>query len=302
MAKTKSASQSADVLRIECAEKTTIEKIAGRLRDPWSDFISSFEQCKPGQSGFSLHGLLVSGDKSGLKIVAQNISQANKEGYYRGGAAVSLGAEPSGDTARSEKSAKDGKSGTLRIWIPVLEEEWQPGILIFDVKAAKKAPPAVRKALRNGRLPGWQVVGTKTSIGLDFDLSQKGSRANLSRAVELGWTKWWIAWDLSRSNIRPDAVQTFDSSKAMGSEFRAMIGKQIVGRLEESGNVTFEEADGPDRPDDAVLYDCRDRCEPPWKMELLKGKSSKALYSFDRKGGPLPENELRDIFLRLAAD
>jgi len=301
MAKKKAASQTADVLRIESAQKATIDKIADRLGDPWSDFVSSFKQCKPGQSGFSLHGLLVSGEKWGLKIVAQNISKADREGYYRGGVTVSFGAKTSVEPA-SEKPAKDGKLGTLRVWLPVLEEEWQPGILIFDVKASKKAPPAVRKALRNGRLPGWQVVGTKTSIGLDFDLSQKGSRANLRRAVELGWTNWWIAWDVSRSSIRPDAVQTFDSSKAIGSEFRAKIGKHIAGRLEESGNVTFEEADGPDRPDDAVLYDCRGRGEPPWKVELLTGKSSKTLYSFDRKGGPLPENALRDMFLRLAAD
>ena len=66
--------------------------------------------------------------------------------------------------------------------------------------------------------------------------------------------------------------------------------------------MSFSEADEPDRPDDAVLYDCRDRCEPPWKVELLRGKSSKTLYSSDRKGGPLAEDALCDLLIKHAAD
>ena len=291
-----------DVIRIEGVEQAAIDKIADRLRDPWSDFISSFKQFKPGQSGFILHGLLVKGDKSGLKIVARNIDKANKQGSYQGGVAISFGDKPSKEKVKA-KPAKDAERGTVRIWTPVLEEDWQSGVLVYDKKTAKKASPEVRMAMRNGRIQGWRVMELKTSIGLDFDLSNKDSRANLRQAIELGWNNWYIVWNASRSSVRADAVETSDNSKVIGSEFRAKIGEQIVVRLEEAGDVAFEEADGSERPEDAVLYDCRGRGEQPWKLELLSGKSSaKILYSFDRKGGPLPEDELRDMILNLATE
>ena len=287
-----------EVMRIEGVEKATIDKIADRLRDPWSDFISSFKQFKPKQSGFILHGLLVKGDKSGLKIIAQNIDKAK----YQGGVEISFGDKPSKKEVRA-KPAKDAKRGTLRIWIPVLEEDWQSGVLIYDKKTAKKASPEVRMALSKGRMQGWRVTELKTSIGLDFDLSKEDSRANLRQAIEFGWTNWYIVWGASSSSVRADAVQTSDSSKVIGSEFRAKIKEQIVVRIEEAGDVTFEEEDGPERPEDALHYDCRGRGEQPWKLELLSGKSSaKILYSFDRKGGPLPEDELRAMILSLAKE
>jgi len=298
-------------LRVESPNKAVIDRIRSLLDDVWGDFIRRYEVMKAGQDGFVHRGILITGERPGLKVIADNINAARRSGSYPADVRVQWG---SGPTAASKKASATSKAqskkspgskapskskappelGVLRIWIPVIEYEWEPGILTLSGTARSKAPKPVAKALRSNKIHGWRVNSAKTSIGLEFDLSQRRSVSNLREALEQGWNAWWIAWHLPMSGIKPDGVQNSDSARGIYSELRTVVGSKEYANLDELKDVSFVDGDGfdaadsLDRPDASVLYDCRERAEAPWKVELVRGSRTKILYEASTKSTAKP--------------
>lgn len=198
--------------------------------------------------------------------------------------------------------------GIVRVWIPVVELDWEPGRLEFSTGSHARLPATLRKRVKRGAVAGWRVRFGKSSIGLEFDLSKPASRARFRRALELGWNEWWVAWDWKHGSVQPDNIQN-SMAKGLGEELRALVDGEWFENLErysplfiesEFGDVDAVEEEPSDPPQTVPLYDCRDRCEDPWRIELVSGKKTRVLYDFQERG-PKDGRELIMMLRCLAA-
>ena len=191
------------------------------------------------------------------------------------------------------RASNEQASGIVRIWIPVVELDWEAGRLEFSTGSHSKLPATLRKRVKRGGVTGWRVRFAKSSIGLEFDLSKPTSRARFRRALELGWSEWWVAWEWKRGSVQPDNIQN-SMSKGLGEDLRALVDGEWFENLErysplfiesEFGDADSVEQEPMDPPPAVPLYDCRDRCEDPWRIELVVGNKTRVLYDF-QQGGP----------------
>ena len=157
--------------------------------------------------------------------------------------------------------------GIVRVWIPVVELDWEPGRLEFSTGSHARLPATLRKRVKRGAVAGWRVRFGKSSIGLEFDLSKPASRARFRRALELGWNEWWVAWDWKHGSVQPDNIQN-SMAKGLGEELRALVDGEWFENLErysplfiesEFGDVDAVEEEPSDPPQTVPLYDSQER-------------------------------------------
>jgi hypothetical protein len=98
-------------LRIESTSIADIEKIESRLNEYWADFIEGggFVRMKASEIQSKKYGVLINGDPNGLKIIADNVTKAFKQGSYKGEVIVISGSSKDVKDAKIEEKTKKKK-------------------------------------------------------------------------------------------------------------------------------------------------------------------------------------------------
>ena len=98
-------------LRIESTSIADIEKIESRLNEFWADFIEGggFVRMKASDVHSKKYGIIINGDAGGLKIIAENVTKAFKQGSYKGEVVVFSGSSKDSKNSKSEEKVKNKK-------------------------------------------------------------------------------------------------------------------------------------------------------------------------------------------------
>ena len=98
-------------IRIESSSMADIEKIESRLNEFWADFIEGggFERMKASEIQSKKYGLLITGDPNGLKIIADNVTKAFKQGSYKGDVIVFSGDSKDAKAPKSSEKTRKKK-------------------------------------------------------------------------------------------------------------------------------------------------------------------------------------------------